>query len=253
MQHFPSVKTYDSSVASALRMTTRYSYDEIVELDQRVAAAWLTGQHLLAASEKQTAKLEGESVSRAESQATPSSTEEHYSRSSATSLSQPTTELTETFAPRESESAALLQDGWKRLKNDSSQRETHEMLRSFVTGGSINVNALNLLSTATICKNLLASELSNPTLFALSVLTNVRGYINDSEAGLASSKKQRKLAKGSDVFAALYRFFSCGLEGDLLPPLFAPFASTALQIGEPVVALSKVMSQILRTLHLPQK
>lgn len=234
-------------------MTTRYSYDEIVELDQKVAAAWLTGRHLLAASEKQTAKLEAGSVSRAENQALPSSTEEHYSRSSTTNLSQPTTELAETLAPSESESAALLQDGWKRLKNDSSQLETPETLRSFVTGGSINVNAMNLLSTANICKNLLTSELSNPTLFALSVLANLRGYINDSEAGLSSSKKQRKLAKGSDVFAALFRFLSCGLEGDLLPPLFAPFASAALQIGEPVVALSKFLSQILRTLHLPQK
>ncbi|CDJ49732.1 hypothetical protein, conserved [Eimeria brunetti] len=217
-------------IGDALRMAAFYSSDEVAELDRSVAAAWLVGKQLLAVSREQAKNVLAGISLNAESHAGPLPRTEgkpHQAESGVSGLSP--------AAPAplssEAESASLLEYSKKRPSPNPGNSIASDGVHPFVVGGNINVNAINLAATASVCRLLLETDVSNPMLFAMDVLTNLRGYISDSGAGLESAEKQRKMAKGSDVFCVMYKCFSCGFGGELLPPMFVPYASLALQVG----------------------
>lgn len=217
---------------AALRMASYYSSDELVELDQKIAAAWLVGKLLLAASRGRPNSVSASVSPEVEAGAGPSirappETEGAETGSSANSQGDVDASLSS-----ETKSASLLEDTRKRSHRNHGQNIIPNAVHDFVVGGNVNVNAINLIATANVCRALLDTDLTNPMLFASSVITNVRGYVNDSGAGMESAGKQRKLAKGSDVFAAVYKWLLCGFGGELLAPVFAPYASVAMQIGK---------------------
>ncbi|CDJ32698.1 LOW QUALITY PROTEIN: uncharacterized protein EMH_0047470 [Eimeria mitis] len=216
---------------AALRMAAFYSFDEVVELDQIVAGAWLVAKQLLVSSRDLTKSVSVGIPPSVEDQAGPSSHSEPKQQQAESGMSRPSPGSAHALSSSEAEGASLLEDSRKLSPPTAHHPVAAEEAHPFVVGGNANINAMNISATANVCRLLLETDMTNPLLFASTVLTNIRGYINDSGAGLESTEKQRKLAKRSDVFATIYKCFSCGLGGELLPPLFAPFASIALQIG----------------------
>lgn len=79
--------------------------------------------------------------------------------------------------------------------------------------------------------------LPNPQLLALNVATDLRHNTSIAGANLQSSKKNRKLAKGSKAFSAFFRLLSCHVSDDTeaLCKVFGPFASLAIRIGAPAL------------------
>ncbi|CDI74181.1 hypothetical protein, conserved [Eimeria praecox] len=225
------LKPHDARIGDALRMATFYSPDEILELDKKVAAAWLAAKLLLDASREQTKSISPSIPSDAELEAGPSSLMEPKPHRAESGESRLSPIAVHTLSSSGTESGSLLQDARKLPAKSPGHTPTSQDPHAFVVGGSVNINATNIIATASLCKLLLETDLTNPMLFASSVLTNLRGYVNDAGAGLDNTETQRKLAKRSDVFSAMYKCLSCGLGGELLPPLFAPYASTALQVG----------------------
>lgn len=206
-------------------MATFYSSDEILELDQAVAAAWLAGKLLLDAAREQTKSVESEAGPSSRAEPEPQQADSEGSRLSPGGV--------HALSSSETKSVSLVEVARKLTPKGPGLPIPSANVHPFAVGGNVNINAINMAATANVCRGLLETSLTNPMLFALNVLTNIRGYVNDSGAGIENTEAQRKLAKGSDVFSAMYKCFSCGLGGELLPPVFAPYASTAMQIGEP--------------------
>lgn len=223
-------------------MTARFSWDELVELDGKVASAWLAGRLLMAASREPAARLLDTSLSGVGPAAEAPAPQGPTPKDLGSQVSQSTSAAVQTPSSSDLQASTFLEHGGKVKGREAGRSTVSRRLAPFVTGGHINVNVLNLLTTARVCQALSETELSNPALLALSVFANVRGYVSDAGAGLEDTKKQRKLAKGSDVFSALYRYFLCGFDGDLLPSLFTPYASTVLQVGESLQAFCSLLS-----------
>ncbi|KAL8428548.1 hypothetical protein Efla_003319 [Eimeria flavescens] len=215
----------DLMIGDALRMSGHFSYAELTDLDKKLAAAWMAGRLLLEAAREPAKKLVTEAAS--ESRAQQPVTEAQVPYEGTEQASSMATDAAED-EQSSSQSASLLESESQQEPESSTSRNSDA---PFVVGGDVNAAALNLLSTVQICKSLLGQGVPNLALLAQSVFTNIRGYISAAGAGLQNSKEQRKVAKGSKEYSALYQYFMCGFNGELLPSLFAPFASVGLQVA----------------------
>ncbi|XP_026192875.1 uncharacterized protein LOC34622832 [Cyclospora cayetanensis] len=217
-------------IGDAVRMTTHYSRKEIIELDKRVAAAWEAARLLLVSTEEQAEKLLAAGQRGPESAALASSVDPNEQEGEIQG-SQSTAASAVASASPDTQTTSFLEDGRKKQKSKARQLSVTTQLPPFITGGDVNVNTLNFLVTARVSKRLSETELLNPALLASGIFEEIRGYVSDAGAGLENTKKQRNLAKDSDVFSAIYKVLTCGFEGDLLPPTNAPYASVALQVA----------------------
>lgn len=189
-------------------MTVRFSSDELMDLDAIVASAWFAAKALLTVSDDQASKFLNASSDGEDASAL-------------------------TTGEGGSEGSAIFLEAKAHYHRLSAEpNEADKPLAPFLTGGDINLNAFALLATRRICKSLVEMNLPNPALIALAISRDIRGYVQDAGAGLESARKQRAMAKKSEIYSALYKYLLCGLEGDLLSPVFTPYASLALQIGK---------------------
>ncbi|KAL8449332.1 hypothetical protein Emed_003213 [Eimeria media] len=226
-----ALKPKDLVLGDALRMSSHFSHKELTDLDNKLASAWLAAKLLLEAARASAGKLL--SGGAPEMTAQPSASE--TSMESETTKEQPSasdTASTSEVASNESQASSLIENtSQEEPKKAASRTSVSKPLAAFVIGGNVNVNALNMITTFSVCKGLGQQGLPNLALLAQSAFTNIRGYVSAAGAGLQDTKQQRKMAKGSDVYSAIYQYFMCGFSGDLLPPVFAPFSSIALQVG----------------------
>ncbi|KAL8454419.1 hypothetical protein Emag_001446 [Eimeria magna] len=224
-------RTVGSPQGPALRMTAHFSLKELTDLDGKLASAWLAAKLLLDAARGSAGKLLAEGPP--ETTAQPSAPETLLV--AETTEEQPValgTAPTTDAASNESQASSFIENTIQEESSKATSRTSvSKPPAAFVIGGNVNVNALNMVATFSICKSLALQGLPNLAVLAQSAFTNIRGYVSAAGAGLQDTKQQRKMAKGSDVYSAIYQIFMCGFSGDLLPPVFAPFSSIALQVG----------------------
>ncbi|KAL8434759.1 hypothetical protein ACSSS7_002896 [Eimeria intestinalis] len=226
-----ALKPKDMMLGDALRMSAHFSLKELLDLDDKTASAWLAAKLLLEASRGSAGKLLAGSASDLTTQPSAPETSVEAEIKAEETVASGTASAAES-APDASQASALLETTIREEpKEAASKTYVSKPLAAFVVGGNVNVNALNMMATFSICRSLAQQGLPNIALLAQSAFTNIRGYVSAAGAGLQDTKQQRKMAKGSDVYSAIYQFSMCGFSGDMLPPLFAPYSSLALQVA----------------------
>ncbi|KAL8270429.1 hypothetical protein Esti_005658 [Eimeria stiedai] len=226
-----ALKPKDLVVGDALRMSAHFSLKELTDLDDKLASAWLVAKLLLDAARGPAGKLLTRSESEVTAQLSASErsseaerSEEQLAASGTASTSEPASDDAQTSSLFENTSQ-------EEPKKATSRNSVSTPQATFVIGGNVNVNAVNMIATFQVCKGLAQQGLPNLGLLAQSAFTNIRGYVSAAGAGLQDTKRQRKMAKGSAVYSAIYQFFMCGFSGDMLPPVFLPYASLAMQVA----------------------
>ncbi|CDJ34847.1 uncharacterized protein EMH_0093220 [Eimeria mitis] len=173
-------------------MATFYSFDEVVELDQIVAGAWLVAKQLLVSSRDLTKSVSVGIPPSVENQAGPSSHSEPKQQQAESGMSGPSPGSAHALSSSEAEGASLLEDSRKLSPPTAHHPVAAEEAHPFVVGGNANINAMNISATANVCRLLLETDMTHPLLFASTVLTNIRGYINDSGTFLRVELEESK-------------------------------------------------------------